>query len=101
ITYQGEEHLRFPPGWGEIKSEEFWSYCYLWWIGEDAIISKQSLERDLKLYYDGLVGRNIINRKIDSTLVVPTVVEFQPVEKGRNTAFQGTVRMLDYMGRQP
>lgn len=98
IPYQGEEHLRFTPGWGEIKSEQFWSYCYLWWIGEKSDVNTIALTQHLTNYYNGLVGRNIISRKIDSTKVVKTVVNIKANGKGKYT---GTIRMLDYMGQKP
>jgi hypothetical protein len=112
IPYSGAEHLRFSPGWGDTKSEELWSYCFLWWIEPDSKISKESLERDLKAYYSGLVGRNIVSRKIDSTLVVPTITEFKELvrrtpdsfgEKAKEgtTTYAGTVKMLDYMSLRP
>ena len=97
-SYKGEEHLRFTPGWGEIKSEQFWSYCYLWWIEEKSEVNSIALTQYLTDYYNGLVGRNIIRRKIDSAKVVKTVVSIQSKEKGK---YIGTVRMLDYMGQQP
>lgn len=103
ITYTGEEHLRFAPGWGEPSSEERWTYCFLWWIKGDSKINKESLEKDLKAYYSGLVGRNIISRKIDSALVVPTVAAFNEVnaEKGDSQTYTGTVKMLDYLSLKP
>ena len=103
ITYTGEEHLRFAPGWGEPTSEELWTYCFLWWIKGDSKVSKQSLEKDIKAYYSGLVGRNIISRKIDSALVVPTVASFNKskAEKGDSETYAGTVKMLDYLSLKP
>jgi hypothetical protein len=102
IPYAGAEHLRFSPGWGDTKSEELWSYCFLWWIEPDSKISNVSLEKDLKAYYSGLVGRNIISRKIDSTLVVPTITEFKEVENAKDKkTYAGTVKMLDYMSLRP
>lgn len=102
IPYAGAEHLRFSPGWGDTKSEELWSYCFLWWIQPDSKVSNASLERDLKAYYSGLVGRNIISRKIDSALVVPTITEFNEVENTKDKkAYAGTVKMLDYMSLRP
>jgi hypothetical protein len=47
----------------------------------------ESLNRDIKEYNTGLVGRNF-----DSTVVIPTVVNFT---KGNATSFKGTVAMLD------
>jgi len=103
IPYLGEEHLRFAPGWGEPSSEELWTYCFLWWIKGDSQINKESLEKDVKAYYSGLVGRNIISRKIDSTLVVPTMASFTEVkaEKGDSQTYAGTVKMLDYLSLKP
>ena len=67
------------------------------------MISQESLEKDLQAYYSGLVGRNIIRRKIDSALVVPTLTQFKEVaaEKGDLKTFAGTVKMLDYMSLRP
>jgi hypothetical protein len=97
IAYQGEEHLRFTPGWGKPETEEFWSYCFLWWVDDKAVITKESLERDLKEYYSGLVGRNIESRKIDAKKIVPTTTSF----KATKTGFEGAVNMLDYMEQKP
>lgn len=103
IPYTGEEHLRFAPGWGDTKSEELWSYCFLWWINADAKVSKESLERDLQAYYSGLVGRNLVRRKIDSSLVVPTRANFREENAagGGSKSFSGTVSMLDYLSLRP
>ena len=103
IPYTGEEHLRFAPTWREPSSEELWTYCFLWWIKGDSKVNEQSLEKDLKAYYSGLVGRNIISRKIDSALVVPTIAAFKEVksEKGDSQTYTGTVKMLDYLSLKP
>ncbi len=103
IPYTGQEHVRFLPGWGDTKSEELWLYCFLWLILPDSKITKESLERDLTAYYSGLVGRNIIRRKIDSTLVVPTIAAFEEVgkAKGDSKTYAGNVNMLEYMSLRP
>lgn len=103
IKYAGEEHLRFAPGWGEPSSEELWTYCFLWWINGDSKVSTESLEKDIQAYYSGLVGRNIISRKIDAALVVPTVASFNEVkaEKGDSKTYAGAVKMLDYLSLKP
>jgi hypothetical protein len=103
VKYSGEEHIRFAPGWGDPKSEELWTYCFLWWIKPDSKVSKEILEEYLQSYYSGLVGRNIVSRKIDSAIVVPTVASFNQVSsaKGDSKTFQGTVKMLDYLGLRP
>lgn len=97
ITYKGEEHLRFTPGWGKPESGEFWSYCFVWWIEGDSKITSESLEKDLQAYYAGLVGRNITSRNIDAKKVIPTEAAF----KKESSWFEGTIKMLDYMGQEP
>ena len=42
IAYKGVEDIRFAPGWGDKKSEEYWSYCFLWWLNPDAKIDATS-----------------------------------------------------------
>jgi hypothetical protein len=98
IPYEGIEYARFTPGWGEPESDEHWSYCFLWWIDDDAKIDVTSLNRDIMEYYSGLVGRNVISRNIDSSLVVPTIVKFK---QGGPHSFTGTVNMLDYHTSRP
>ena len=92
--------LRFAPGWGDGSSEEFWSYCFLWMINGDAKVDETTLNTDLKEYYSGLVGRNIIKRKIDSLKIIPTTVLIKRDLKNKY-AYAGTVSMLDYMNQKP
>jgi hypothetical protein len=101
IPYEGAEIIRFTPGWGDVKSEQLWSYCFVWWIKEDSKLDAASLTRDLQLYYQGLVGRNIISRKIDSTKVVPVVAAFHHAGPKQSADFVGTVSMLDYLSQRP
>lgn len=102
IPYEGEEYLIFPPGWGKVESEEHWTYFFLWWIksqGENKI-TKETLDRDFTEYYNGLVSRNIVARKIDSAKIVPSVARFEPGTEP-NVAFTGTIDMLDYHTQKP
>jgi hypothetical protein len=100
IPYKGDEYLVFPPGWADVNSPEHWTYFFLWWIDKDSKLSVETLNRDFKEYYDGLVGRNIISRKIDSAHVVPTVVSFRQ-GKERGASYHGTINMLDYHAQRP
>jgi hypothetical protein len=100
IPYVGEEFLVFPPGWADVNSPEHWTYFFLWWIDKDSRMTVETLNRDFKEYYDGLVGRNIVSRKIDSARIVPTHVAFK-AGKERGAAFQGTIDMLDYHAQRP
>ncbi len=102
IPYVGTEEVRFTPGWGDSKSEEYWSYSFLWWINEDAATDAVSLSNHLKSYYSGLVGRNIIRRKIEQSKIVPTLSHLESTSRGNaNYTYEGTVTMLDYMEQKP
>ena len=103
IKYKGEEHLRFSPGWGDSKSDELWTYFFMWWIDANSEITEKTLTDDLQHYYSGLVGRNIIRRKIDSALVVPTVVRIVKSDKviSSGNEYIGEVHMLDYLSLRP
>lgn len=103
INYQGYEDLRFLPGWGDQKSEEYWSYCFLWWLEGQPRLDKATLESYLKAYYEGLIGRNITRRQIPADKVVPVKVQLTAVKNNAGDAqtFSGEIDMLDYMGVQP
>ncbi|MFK7775434.1 MAG: serine hydrolase [Saprospiraceae bacterium] len=55
IDYKGEEDARFPEGWEDQKSPEFWSYVFAWNIEHDGDIPVTKLEDDLQKYFSGLM----------------------------------------------
>lgn len=101
IPFSGQEEVRFTPGWGNTASEELWSYCFVWWINGDSKIDAPSLKKYLEEYYNGLVSRNIIKRKIDSAKVVPTVATVLESGQKPSHEFTASVDMLDYMSVRP
>ena len=72
IVYKGIEDIRFAPGWEDTKSDEHWTYSYLWWLEGTLVIDAGILQVNLKAYYDGLVARNITGRNIPVNKIVPT-----------------------------
>ena len=103
IPYRGIEYVRTAPNWREPGSETLWSYCYLWWIDNDAVADAKHIEKYMQAYYAGLVNRNIISRKIDSLLVFPTTAYFREIatQKGDSKTFEGSIHMLDYLSLKP
>jgi hypothetical protein len=103
IPYKGIEDVRFAPGWGDKNSSEYWSYCFLWWLNSDPQINLNDLQEDLKMYYTGLVGRNILVRKIPAEKLVPVVATLKKIKQDANDleTYRGTVNMLDYMIQEP
>lgn len=55
IEYQGVEDARFPVGWEEQDSPNFWSYVFAWDIESDRALKANNLEVDLQKYFEGLM----------------------------------------------
>lgn len=103
IPYKGTEDLRFAPGWAKPESDDYWSYTFLWWLEGSPTIDATTLQENLKTYYSGLVGRNISGRNIPADKVIPTNAVITKIKATGNgeTAYVGTIRMLDYMAQRP
>ena len=103
ISYKGVEDIRFTPGWGNVKSNEYWTYAFLWYLNGTPKINKKIIENNLMAYYTGLVGRNIKPRKIPADKIIPTKTFVKQVTtyKGDRKTFNGTIEMLDYMEQKP
>lgn len=103
IPYKGVEDIRFTPGWGDPKSEEHWTYSFLWWLDENAVINVDKLQEALKLYYNGLVAQNITSRNIPANKVIPTTVTVKKIKSGAGDSetYSATINMLDYHTNQP
>jgi hypothetical protein len=103
IALKGVEELRFYPGWGDPKSEEHWSYAFLWALDGNMDIDAKLLQDNLNILYTGLVGRNIVSRKIPKEKQVPLEISIQntKTEAGDLKTFTGTVHMLNYIIQEP
>jgi len=103
MNLKGVEELRFPPGWGDSTSLQYWTYSYLWWLNGKPQIDAEGLQRNLQALYSGLVGRNIVGRKIPMAKQVPTTVAVKKIKTsaGDVQTFQGQTHMLDYMTQRP
>lgn len=103
IPYNGVEDLRFTPGWGNAKSDEYWTYFFLWYLDEMPFTNETTIQTNLNAYYTGLIGRNIEKRKIpaDKLFPVKTSIEEVQTEQGDLKTYHGTIAMLDYMEQRP
>ena len=103
IHYKGIEDIRFAPGWSNVKTDEYWTYAFLWYLDDIQKINARTVENNLKAYYTGLVGRNIEKRKIsaDKLVTVKTTIKKVKADKGDLKTFRGTIYMLDYMEQKP
>ncbi|WP_452597710.1 hypothetical protein [Pontimicrobium sp. MEBiC01747] len=67
IKYQGFEDLRFAKHWSDKTHPEFWSYLFTWHVKGEIKPTVETLETNLKHYYNGLMG--VVNK--DKTFKVP------------------------------
>ncbi|WP_295791938.1 hypothetical protein [Mucilaginibacter sp.] len=58
IPFKGMEEIRFTPGWGDNKSEDYWSYSFVWFVEGAPVINQDSLKKYLTQYYTGLYFTN-------------------------------------------
>lgn len=55
IAHQGAEELRFPPGFFQPASPEYWSYAFIWRTTDAAELDAPRLAAELTLYFRGLI----------------------------------------------
>jgi hypothetical protein len=105
FTLRGIEDIRFPPGWGDAKSEEYWSVAYLLWLDGEQKIDAGILQNNLKIYYDDLIAGALIRRNLTLApgTVFPTQVTIKKItaEADDLETYTGTIHMYDYMGQAP
>jgi hypothetical protein len=58
IPYKGYADVRFPPGWGDGGSREFWAYLSVWWLTDTAELNERTLGETLRQYYTGLARKS-------------------------------------------
>ena len=103
IAYKGVEDIRFTSGWGDAKSDEYWTYAFLWYLDGAPITDAGIIATNLKAYYTGLVEINREGYKVPVEKIIPVVTSFSEskTDKGDLKTYRGTITMLDYMQQQP
>lgn len=67
MPYKGAEEARFPKGWSDVESRNFWSYVFAWQIEYQEEMTTTELEKNIEIYFNGLM--DIDNRrKSDSSI---------------------------------
>lgn len=101
IPYKGVEDIRFTPGWGKAKSEEYWSYAFLWYLDGTIKMDAKILNSHLRAYYTGLLKINRDNSVISKPIPVETSFKETKQDAGDLQTYIGTVKMEDYMTLKP
>jgi hypothetical protein len=103
ISYKGIEDVRFTPGWGNVKSEEYWTYAFLWYLDGSPKVDANIIADNLKAYYTGLIEINRESHKVPVEKLIPVRTSFKKTQTDRGDleTFSGTIEMLDYMQQKP
>lgn len=93
INYtEGYEDLRFAKKWRDSTHGDFWCYMFAWHIKSNKKQTVEVLEKDIKSYYDGLMGA--VNKKKDFK-VPETTVLFIKTDHNTDTDFIGKLYVYD------
>ncbi len=100
---KGMDDLRFPHGWRDPKSDEYWSFAYLLWLDGGQTVDIPVLQDNLKIYYEGLIANAVVRDRISADKLVPVQVKLKKMDaEGEDVeTYTGTIGMLDYMAQKP
>ncbi len=97
------EDIRFTPGWAKVKSDEYWTYAFLWYLDGTVKTDEKIIAENLKAYYTGLFNINTDSAKKASVKLIPTTTAFKKAvtDKEDIATFSGTIEMMDYLQLKP
>ncbi len=92
LEYEGEEHIRFAPGWGKKNSEDYFSYVFLWILENDPKLNTLELENAMNIYFDGLMNTGAVINFNFFKKIPETKSSFQQTDK---SSFKGAIEVYD------
>ena len=94
LAHRGVEELRFPPGFFDPASPEYWSYAFVWRLEDDPPIDAAALGSELTAYFRGLIDAVDKDKKISAreTIVATAAVSAEPA------GFTLTAHVFDAFG---
>jgi hypothetical protein len=93
LPWKGELQIRFPPGWFQADSPEFWSYPVLYRLEGDVLSRRDELENALRGYDGGLYGGQFAASKIG--------IKIEPDTKGEKLGHAVLRRSIIIDGYDP
>ncbi|WP_160114512.1 hypothetical protein [Aquimarina sp. AU474] len=91
LPYKGEEHIRFAEGWGDINSESYFSYVFLWSLDENPDLTITKIESDMNIYFTGLMKMGLITKFRFFKKLPKTVASFKEEDK----SFEGIIEVYE------
>jgi hypothetical protein len=73
MTWKGAEELRFAPDWLKADSDTFFSYALFFWLPAEAKVDRDTLEKELLVYYRGLATAVLRSKKQEADVSAFTV----------------------------
>jgi hypothetical protein len=64
LPWKGDIQIRFPPGWFDAKSPNFWSYPVLYRLEGDVLASRDDMKKALRSYDAGLYAEKFEGSRI-------------------------------------
>ena len=99
IEYTGIEEAYFPRGWKILDSDDFWSYAFVWKIDRDTLLTEKELERDITMYFDGLMDMNRNGSK-EAGILNSTTLFIQKGKFSDVSFYLGKVKTFDRFSTQ-
>jgi hypothetical protein len=101
IALKGVEELRFTPGWGDSKSEEYWSYAFLWFVEGKPSFNVDILQSYLTQYFNGLYISNLKNKTapLPSNFTQAQVKKVTTLPNDQET-YEGAIATLNFLTGQ-
>jgi hypothetical protein len=90
VEHQGQEVLRFPPGFLDPASGDYWSYAFVWRTEDPAELGGAALGTELTAYFRGLIAAVDQKQRIQARDEI--VARAEPDGAGR---FRLTVHAFD------
>ncbi|MDT0605621.1 hypothetical protein [Croceitalea rosinachiae] len=94
IEFVGFEDIRFAPDWSNPKSDEFWTYHFVWYIDKNEEMTEESLANTIQYYYNGLMTI-VMSGEEGSKKVLTDMDKTQSLFTKTKEGFSGKVSVFD------
>lgn len=94
IAFEGMEDARFPKGWGDVNSHEFWSYVFAWKINVDKPLTETDMETNLQYYFDGLLTIDLSRTDL-TDLQKTNAIFIQKETSSEDLLYTGKIKTYD------
>ena len=94
VAHTGAEELRFPKGFLDPASPEFWSYAFTWRTTDEAKLDAAALASELTVYFQGLIAAVDERKQISDADRATIIARAEPVA-GNAARFELTAHVID------